>query len=150
MPSPAIHRRLHGLLQFTANLVDAINDLCNTLAGSADLKPDLKRILTKCELINQRLVSGQDLHYASFNNIVEPLMTSSLFIVISARAYLYELVKPGMELELVDQVVGLVSPGSFQHDTAIESKRTAGTRPERQALYENHILWLLKLQRLCS
>ena len=77
-------------------------------------------------------------------------MTSSLFIVVSSRAYLYELVKTEVDLQLFDHLVGLESKESYQRETTLQSKRAAGTRPERQLLYENHVLWLLKLQRLCS
>ena len=77
-------------------------------------------------------------------------MTSSLFIVVSSRAYLYELVKDEVNEELVDHLVGLKSKESYQEDTTLQSKRAAGARPELQALYENHVLWLLKFSRLCS
>ena len=130
--------------------MDAVNDLSNDLAYSKDLRSKLKLTLTKCELINQLLIRGQDLHYASFNNIVGPLMTSSLLIVVSSRAYLYELVKAEVDLQLMDHLVGLESKESYQQETALQSKRAANTRPERQLIYENHVLWLLKLQRLRS
>jgi len=130
--------------------VDAVNALTTDLAHSTDLRSNLKQTLTKCELINQLLIRGQDLHYASFNNIVEPLMTSSLLIVVSSRAYLHELVKADVDLQLMDHLVGLESKESYQQETTLQSKRAAGTSQERQILYENHVLWLLKLQRLCS
>jgi len=109
MPSPEIHQRLLALLQYTVHLIDSVTELVTALAQTRDFRVGLKQLLTKCELINQLLVKGQDLYHACFNNIVEPLMTSSLFLVVSSRAYLHELIKAEVGDELVDRLVGLES-----------------------------------------
>ena len=139
MPSPEIHQRLLALLQYTVHLIDSVTELVAALAQTRDFKVGLKQLLTKCELINQLLVKGQDLYHACFNNIVEPLMTSSLFLVVSSRAYLHELIKAEVGDELVDRLVGLESAESYEQETALHCKASGSAKnasPERQILYE--------------
>lgn len=105
-------------------------------------------MLNKCELVNQLLLKGHDLHYAAFSNIIGPLMASSLGILIGTRAYLKHFVENAVGQEHHDRIIGLETPGSYQQQTALEGKRAASRGKDAQILYENQVLWLLKLQRL--
>lgn len=49
-------------------------------------------------------------------------MTSSLFLVVSSRAYLHELIKAEVGDELVDRLVGLESVESYEQETALHCK----------------------------
>jgi hypothetical protein len=73
-------------------LVEAINDLQNDLSNTRKYSRDILKIINKCELVNSLLVRGEYLHYAQFNNILRPLMTTSINLVVCVRAYLHEYV----------------------------------------------------------
>ena len=147
MPKPEVHQRLQGLLQFTASLVDGVNELARGLAAS-DLRRNLREMLNKCELVNQLLLKGHDLHYASFGHIIGPLMASSLSVLVGTRVYLQGLVEAAVDQAHLGRLVGLEATGSYQQATALEGKRAASRGKDAQILYENQVLWLLKLQRL--
>ena len=101
-----------------------MNELVRSLADS-DPKGNLREVLNKCELVNQLLLKGHDIHYASFSHIIGPLMASSLGILTGARSYLLHLVEAATDLGHLDRMIGLETPGSYQQVTAIEGKRAA-------------------------
>lgn len=64
LPSSELHQRLLTLLKYVSHLIDSASELCNTLIRTKDFRIGIKQLLTKCELINQLLIKGQDLYYA--------------------------------------------------------------------------------------
>lgn len=76
-------------------------------------------------------------------------MANSLHILIGSRVYLHELVEAAVDQNHLEHIVGLETPGSYQRVTTLESKQAASSGLNGEILYENQVLWLLKLQRLC-
>ena len=126
IPPSDIHQRLHGLLQFSANLIDVVNELCQDLSNQKYIKSKLIRLLTKCELINQLLIKGQDMYFAHFNNIIEPLMVSSLHLIVGVRHYLYEIIRMDIDPKLTNLMIGLDSEQCYQKETTQWGKSVAG------------------------
>ena len=107
-------------------------------------------LLNKIELVNQLLLKGLDFFYPQFNHIIEPLMTSSLHIIVSARAFFYEMIKEEAKLCRLAPISYINAQDNYQHEATIISKRAKNNGTEGMTLFENHMLWLLKLQRLNS
>jgi len=57
-------------------------------------------------------------------------MMSSLLIIVSSIAYLHELIKAEVGNQLVDRLVGLESTESYEQETALYCKPSAGTSTE--------------------
>jgi hypothetical protein len=69
-----------------------------------------RQLLSKCELINNLLLKGQDLYHPIFNNIMEPLMCSSLYLIVSTKAY----------FETEEKVNQLETEGNYEGETVLQ------------------------------
>jgi len=124
--------------------------LKNDLLSITNIRAYLPAVLTKSEQANQLLIKGLDAFYPRFNHILEPLMTCSLHIVVSVRTYLHELIVEDSGLQRLDSLVHIASKENYMRESILLSKKESASGANSMILFENHLLWLLKLQRMQS
>jgi hypothetical protein len=84
------------------------------------------------------------MYFAHFNNIIEPLMVSSLHLIVGVRHYLYEIIREDIDPKLTNLMIGLDSDHCYQKETTQWGKTVAGKNSESQMIYENQMMWILK------
>jgi hypothetical protein len=80
--------------------------------------------------VNQLLIKGQDLYFAQFNNIVEPLMVTSLHVIVSVRNYLYEIIREDIDPKTTELLIGLGSEESYQKETSVWGKQISSGKTD--------------------
>jgi len=96
-------------------------------------------------LIIHLLNNANSLFLSHFSNILDELLSSSLFITIGIRTLLYDLT---IVNSLSSKVIGIQSEkSSYKQETILFTKQRA-KNPSTKILYEQVLLWFLKAQRM--
>ena len=147
MPTQSVHLRLSGLLQFVIHLIASVNELTSLLKYP---ESNYTILATKCELIIHLLLKANDFFLSDFNNIIDEVLTSTLFIVVSTRVFLFELseYQKVSTPDIFQRVVGFECEQSSYQKETLQFAKDRSIDQEQKNLYENVLLWLVQAQRM--